>query len=119
MIWVDAIAGTTVGILILSLNRCLTDLYLLPGQLILMIGIANLAYGGIALTLALFTRSDHVPFFRVLALANMAWALLCLAWAILYFSQASFLGMGQLIGETIFVGGLGTLEWLAIRRVQP
>jgi hypothetical protein len=31
-------------------------------------------------------------------------------------SQPSLFGMGQLVGEAVFVGGLGLLEWLAAGR---
>jgi hypothetical protein len=113
---VDGTAGTVVGAAVLSLRRWLSDLYWLPGDLLLVIGIANLAYGCVSLTLALSSRGDRVPFLRVVAAANVAWAVWCSVMAVVWFNQASVFGLGQLIGEATFVGGLGILEW---RAAQP
>jgi hypothetical protein len=43
----------------------------------------------------------------------MVWAVVCLSLAIIWFGEASALGVAQLIGEALFVGGLGVLEWQA------
>jgi hypothetical protein len=98
---------------VLSLRGWLADLYSLPGDLLLVIGIANLAYGCVSLTLAMSSRGDRVPFLRVVAAANVAWAVWCAIMAVVWFSEASLFGMGQLVGEAVFVGGLGILEWRA------
>lgn len=113
LIWIDWIAGATVGTLVLVLRDWLTDFYRLPGDLLWVIGIANLAYAGISFTLALRSRGDHVPFLRVVATANILWAVGCAVLAVVWFGRASLFGMGQLVGEAVFVGGLGVLEWRA------
>lgn len=99
--------------MVLSLRTWLADLYALPPSLLLLIGTANLTYACVSLTLAMFSRADRVPFLRVLAAANIAWAICCSALAVAWFGQASPFGMAQLLGEALFVGGLGILEWQA------
>jgi len=92
-----------------------TDLYSLPGELLLVMGVANLAYASVSFTLAMLSRGDRVPFLRVVAAANVIWALLCAALAVMWFNEASVFGLGQLVGEAVVVGGLGVLEWRAAR----
>ena len=116
LIGIDWIGGAVVGSLVLSLRGWLTGLYALPGELLLVMGLANLGYAGVSFTLALLRRGDRVPLLRVVAVANMAWALLCSGWAVVWFGKASVFGVGQLIAEAVFVGGLGLLEWRAAGR---
>ncbi len=119
LIWIDWIAGAVVGALTLSLRGWLTDLYALPGNLVLFMGVANLAYAAVSFTLAMLSRGDRVPLLRVVAVANIAWALLCLTWALVWFGEASVFGTGQLVAEAVFVGGLGILEWRVGGRLPP
>ena len=113
LIQVDWVAGAVAGALVLALHGWLTDLYQLPGGLVLLIGIANLAYACVSFTLARFSRGDRVPLLRVVAAANIIWAVVCALLATLWAGRASLFGMGQLVGEAIFVGCLGVLEWRA------
>lgn len=113
LIWVDWIAGAVVGVLVLVFRGWLADLYALPGDLLLVMGLANLVYASVSFTLAMLSRGDHVPLLRVVATANIVWAVGCVVLAVVYSDRASVFGLGQLIGEAIFVGGLGVLEWRA------
>lgn len=116
LIEIDWIAGTTVGVFVLILRDWLAGLYVLPGSLVLVIGLANLAYGCASFVLARRRRGDRVPYLRVVAAANMAWAVACAVLAVAWFGRASPFGMAQLLGEMLFVGGLGMLEWRAAAR---
>jgi hypothetical protein len=113
---VDWIAGAVVGTLMLALRGWLAGVYSLPDELLLVMGVANLAYAGFSFTLAMLSRGDRVPFLRVVAVANMLWAVGCVVLAVVWFGKASLFGIGQLVGEAIFVGGLGVLEWRAAGR---
>jgi hypothetical protein len=113
LIRVDWIAGAVVGALVLSLHGWLAALYALPAGIILFMGCANIVYASLSFTLAARTRGGVVPYLRVVAAANMVWAVVCLSLAIIWFGEASALGVAQLIGEALFVGGLGVLEWRA------
>jgi hypothetical protein len=57
-----------------------------------------------------------VPFLRVVAAANVAWAIARPIMAVVWFGTASRFGLAQLIGGAVFVGGLGLLEWRAAAR---
>ncbi len=76
-------------------------------------GLANLLYASFSFILALFTSGERVPFLRVIAMANILWGIGCLIWAAIWFHHASQIGLAQLIGEGMIVGGLGILEWRA------
>lgn len=101
------------GVLVLALHGWLTELYQLPGALVLVIGFANLAYACVSFTLAQLRHGDRVPFLRVVAVANVLWAVGCVILAAVWAGRATVFGMGQLIGEAVFVGWLGVLEWRA------
>ncbi len=97
----------------LTFHRWLSDLYALPAELLLVIGIANLAYACVSFRLAMRSSGDRVPFLRVIAAANIGWGVACAVMAAVWFDKASVFGMAQLVGESILVGGLGVLEWRA------
>lgn len=113
LIWFDALAGATVGVLVLTLRDWLTGLFALPAQLVLTMGVANLAYGCVSFGLASLTKGERVPFLRVVAAANVLWASYCVVLAVLWWGKASVFGLGQLAGEALFVGSLGVIEWRA------
>jgi hypothetical protein len=115
LIRIDWIAGAIAGVLVLSFRRWLADLYALPSDLLLVIALVNLTYASGSFTLARRSRGDSVPYLRVLAAANMLWAVGCLGLAAAWYGRASVFGIGQFIAEAIFVGGLGVLEWRAAR----
>ncbi len=119
LIQIDWIAAMVAGVLVLSLCPWLARLYALPESLLQTIGIVNHAYACVSLTLALRSRGDTVPYLRVVAAANIAWAAWCVMLTVVWFDQATLLGLVQLGGEALFVGGLGVLEWRAAGRVAP
>ncbi|MDZ4701405.1 MAG: hypothetical protein SH809_16960 [Rhodothermales bacterium] len=48
---------------------------------------------------------------KVLAVANMAWAPVCLGLAVAFAGSATPFGFAHLAGEAVFVGVLGVIEW--------
>ena len=94
----------------LLLSGWLSDLYQLPRTLLVVMGVANLAYGTYSGWLA---RRTHRPYagIVVLVVANATWAVLCVLLAVLYAYTASWLGFVHLVGEGMFVGMLAALEW--------
>lgn len=109
-------AGALVGGLVIAFHVPLTELYALPRALVLTLGWANLAYACGSFTLARLRRGDRVPLLGALAVANVAWAVLCGVLAVRWFGEASAFGLAQLAGEALFVGVLGLLEGRAARR---
>ncbi|MFN0107485.1 MAG: hypothetical protein ACKVZH_01420 [Blastocatellia bacterium] len=110
LLWVDGLAGATVGVAMLLLERWLRDFYQLPLNLYLLISLANLAYGCYSLTLA--SRAKRPKFLILLLIvANLTWAALCARWVFVYATTASFFGLAHLLAEALFVGGLACVEW--------
>ena len=116
LLWVDGRAGLVVGVAMLCLWPWLSPLYGLPVRLLLVMGVANLAYGTCS---GLLGRRRHRPagLIRLLVAANGAWSLVCVALAVRFAGTASILGLASLLGEALFVGGLAVLEWRARARL--
>jgi hypothetical protein len=110
LLWIDGLAGAVAGVAMLLARNWLSDWYRLPRDLLLLIGAANLAYGAYSLSLAKRARRPKA-LILLLIIANLTWAVICLRWAFVFADAASLLGLVQLVGEALFVGGLASLEW--------
>ncbi len=110
LLWVDCTAGALVGVLVLAFSGWLDGLYGLPRWFLLFMGAANLVYASYSFSLA---RQPLRPgeLITLLAVANVAWGALCAWWAVSFADSAAWLGVGHLALESLFVGGLGVLEW--------
>ena len=110
LLWLDAAAGLTVGVLTLALYRWAEPLYGLPDGALAAIGAANLGYGLFSLSLA---RRARRPMGRIVALvaANALWAGLCTVALVAWWGTAGALGLLHLGAEAAFVGGLAAAEW--------
>jgi hypothetical protein len=97
--------------LVVSLHQLLADLHNLPAGIILFIGCVNIAYGCFSLSITL-RRNRSVAIVGALAIANIIWLPVCLVIAGAYLSQITILGGLHVIGEGIYVAGLGVFEWL-------
>lgn len=110
LLWIDGVAGLTVGAAVLLASGWLSDLYGLPRGVIVFLGAANLAYASYSLPLAM--RSERRKrLIEFLAIANVSWAPICWGLAVSYGRSASYLGLAHLVGEGLFVATLGLLEW--------
>jgi hypothetical protein len=110
LLWVDCIAGGLAGVAVLGLSGWLSRVYALPRDLLLFIGAVNLVYGSFSFSLAVRARRPKY-LINTLIFANGAWAAVCVGLAVAFWERASMFGLGQLIGEAVFVGGLAVLEW--------
>lgn len=110
LLWVDCSAGAIVGVTVLLLSEWLSALYGLPRGLLLVTGAANLLYASYSFSLA---RQPVRPmrWIVLLVAANAAWAVVCIVLAVVYGPAATVFGVGHLVGEGLFVGGLAALEW--------
>ncbi len=110
LLWVDGLAGAVVGVAMLALRGWLGKWYQLPQDFLLFMGLVNLAYASYSLSLA---RRQQRPMYliRLLVVANLTWAVLCFRWAVVFGGTASLFGLAHLVGEGLFVAGLGCLEW--------
>jgi hypothetical protein len=110
LLWIDGGGAALVGVAVLTLSQPLSRWYALPSGLLRLMGVVNLAYGAYSLSLA--SRSRRALWaIRLLVFANFAWAVLCLVVAVAFARSATWLGLGQLVVEAVYVGGLASLEW--------
>ena len=110
LLWIDGLAGLTVGAVVLAASGWLSERYGLPRSLLLFTGVANVAYGSYSTSLARRSvRPRRLIWFLIFA--NLAWAVVCFILAIVYRETATFFGLAHLVGEGLFVGGLACLEW--------
>ena len=110
LLWFDGSAGLVVGAAMVLLRGWLAELYGLPQDLLLFMGVVNLLYGLNSSSLAARSLRPQ-KLIVVLVVANLMWALVCLVLAVSYGADASVLGLLHLLVEGVFVGGLGCLEW--------
>lgn len=117
LLWVDCTAALVAGAAVLLLRGWLANLYALPENLVLIIGVVNVAYGAFSFSLAV--ARHHRPKFLIYALvfANLSWAATCFVIGAAYLRTASIFGLGHLIGEGVFVGALALLEWRARKQL--
>ncbi len=107
---IDSFAGLSVGLGMLLLSNWLTVWYQLPKSFILLIALANIAYGCFSFSLTLREKRP-LNLIVLLVIANLVWAVLCLRWVLIFAQKASFFGLAHLLAEALFVGGLAYLEW--------
>lgn len=110
LLWIDGLAGAIVGVAMLTLGGWLSELYRVPKDLLILMGLVNLAYASYSLSLASRSRRP-IPFILLVAAANLIWAVFCFRWAFVFSETASFLGLAHFVVEGLFVAGLACLEW--------
>ncbi|PAP76435.1 hypothetical protein [Rubrivirga marina] len=110
LLWIDCTAAGLAGAAMLALSGWLSALYALPQSFIVGLAVVNLLYGAFSFSLA---RRHRRPAGLVvlLALANLAWGVACWGFAVALAGVASPFGLAHLVGEGLFVGGMGALEW--------
>ncbi len=110
LLWIDGGAALVGGMVVLLSCGWLAKWYELPRALILTIGLINLAYASFSLSLAARKRRPK-NLIAFLVIANLSWAVVCLALAFIWCETVTFFGFIHLIGEAIFVTGLASSEW--------
>jgi hypothetical protein len=109
----DSIGGLIAGTVTLLAEPLLTAWYGWPEGLVTFFGWANIGYGCYSGCLSLYLRSNkRLPPWtvRLLILANGLWGLHCFTRIGLLLGSASFLGIGILVLEGFWVGGLAIVE---------
>ncbi len=94
----------------LILGGWLSEWYRVPRDLLIFMGVVNLAYASYSLSLA--SRAERpMKLIILLAAANMTWGLVCWRWAFVYYDSVSVFGLAHFVGEGLFVAALACLEW--------
>jgi hypothetical protein len=109
----DSLAALSAGIITMSSIPFLAPLYGWTPEFARYIALVNLAYGCYSGTMALLLRTKGIllPWTVILLVtANGLWALQCFIQAWRLRDAASSLGLGLLVSEGLFVGGLAFFE---------
>ncbi len=113
----DALAGLVVGIATLIATPYLADWYGWSKGFVLFMGGANVVYGCwsgmMTLRLRRTARLSRWMVF-VLVYANGAWGVQCVVQMVRLRESATYLGLGHLFLEALFVGGLAIIEAKAL-----
>ena len=110
ILWLDCIGGLLVGVLILSFSNLISELDGLPLGIIRFVGFANLIYGSFSIWVT--TRSPRkMILVKILALANIAWLVVCITIVATYWNDISWFGTIHKLVEGIYVSSLGVIEW--------
>ncbi len=110
LLWIDCSAALLAGMAVLSFVEEFSGFYQLPEPFLMMIGLINVAYATYSFSLAARPRRPRWMI-RLLVLANLTWAVLCVRWFIIYLDSAGVFGLAHLLGEAILVSGLALFEW--------
>ncbi len=110
LLWIDCTVAAAAGAAMLAASGWLSALYALPQSFVVGLAVVNLVYGAFSFSLA---RRDRRPLRLIvlLAVANLGWGVVCWGLAVALAGTASPFGVAHLVGEGLFVGGLGALEW--------
>ena len=116
ILWIDWIGAAVVGVATISLRDWLSEVGGLPRDVLLTVGLANLAYAAFSLSLSLRpTRSMRL--IGILVGANLAWSVVCLGLLLGHWSTVNALAVLHLGGEALYVGVLAMLEWRGRERL--
>jgi hypothetical protein len=110
LLWIDGFAGLVVGLFVLSFHAFLANVYGLPQALVWFIGVANVFYSSIGLTLAV-RKPRAVEWIVTLAAANLVWTCVCIVLMVQFASVATPFGLAMLGLEGVFVAVLASFEW--------
>jgi hypothetical protein len=110
LLHIDSLGGLTVGIVVLLLSNWLTVWLGLPRSSIIFMGLVNIAYGCYSFSL-LVRAKRPLRLIKLLVVANLVWAVLCVLRAAIFAQTATPLGIAYLLFEAVYVGGLAYLEW--------
>jgi hypothetical protein len=107
--WLDAMAGLTVGVLVLILRDFLTGFYGLSPGVVTFIGAGNAGYALFGSTLGALRERPRALLYW-LVFANFSWSAVCVLLAVEVWASASIFGLAHIIAEGLFVAGLALLE---------
>lgn len=110
LLWLDSLGGLGVGIVVLAISGWIATLHGLPPRVVMLVGAANVIYGCFSLSIQLHHRRT-VTHIALLSSANVVWLGVCLIIVLMYRTAITPFGVIHLIGEGLYVAGLGVLEW--------
>jgi hypothetical protein len=115
LLWIDAFAGLSVGIAVLLLKDLVQPFLQLPSSLLTSCAVIALCYSVYAFHLVL-RKAQSARWVKALIYANGAYAVFCLVLLWYFFEEASWLGRGYLLLDSVGVGTLALVEWKVFRQ---
>ncbi len=119
LLWFDGGAAITGGVLVVAFRELLAGLYAFPDDLLLFLGLSNLAYGSYSITLATLTSMGKTASRRsveLLVIANSGWVVVCAIVLVSGWPSATAFGLAHVGAEALFVGSLAFAEYRFILR---
>lgn len=110
ILWTDCLGGLTVGTLVLVGHQWIAQWHNLDSSVVVSMAFANLFYGGYSLFVTTNPKRTMVMV-SILAAANVVWLFVCCAIVTVTWTNISLFGITHILGEGIYVGGLGMVEW--------
>ena len=110
ILWIDGLGALAAATCLLAFRRFFEGLYDLPLNLVIVLGLVNLAYAALALTVAA-QKPRRLAWLSSLSMANYFWALVCVLLLIRFYGEGSWFGLGHFALEGTWVAMLGTIEW--------
>jgi len=110
LLWVDCIGAAVAGVTVIAVSGWLSRMEGIPREVLLFTGAVNLLYGAFSFSLAVRAERPLV-LIRLLVAANLTWALVCLGLLVQFAESATPIAFVHFVGEAVYVGGLGVLEW--------
>lgn len=118
ILWIDSLGGLFVGVFVLAICGPLSKWENLPFSVVLALGIANLLYGSYSMYVTI-RNPRSMNSVKILAIANMLWLVVCCALVSTWWNEISMIGLAHLLGEGVYVAGLGYTEWRYRRCLAP
>ena len=100
LLWLDCLGGLIVGAIVLTISFPLSELGNLPLRVVVGMGIANVLYGSFSLFVTV-QNPRSIGFVKTLAIANMAWLVVCVTLVWVWSEQISMLGTFHVLGKEI------------------
>lgn len=110
LLWIDSLGALLVGVPVVLFRESIAVLHNLPLNTVVFLGVANLVYGCFSLSIAV-RKKRSVSIISTLAIANILWAPICWILYSMYSSEISLLGTLHILGESLYVGMLGIIEY--------
>ena len=110
LLWMDAFAGLSVGVGVLLVKELIQPYLQLPRSLLTACAVIALLYAVYSFHLVL-RKPQSAGWVRILIYGNSAYAVFCLGLLWYYFNEASWLGRGYLLLDSVGVGTLAFVEW--------
>jgi len=110
LLWIDCIGAAVAGVTVIAVSGWLSRMEGIPQAVLLFTGAVNLLYGAFSFSLAVRAERPLV-LIRLLVAANLTWSLVCLGLLVRFAESATPIAFVHFVGEAVYVGGLGVLEW--------